>query len=214
MDFVNSLTLYGKVLSNEKEYEFTDNNGKTLVFYKIELECRRKNKEVTDIIPVIVNYPIAKTIQLNTYIMVNGAISSRKSNDDDGKNIIETFAYAKAVYPVTEEEYEESYARNEELINGIVTREPRIRKTNKKRKVASFVVAIHRPTTSHKIISDYVQCVAWDDLAEIASEFKIGDEISLCGRFQSRTYTTQEDKTRTIHEVVLSEVSRWEDSDE
>ena len=56
MDFVNSLTLYGKVLSNEKEYEFTDNNGKTLVFYKIELECRRKNKEVTDIIPVIISY--------------------------------------------------------------------------------------------------------------------------------------------------------------
>lgn len=56
MDFVNSLTLYGKVLSNEKEYEFTDNNSKTLVFYKIELECRRKNKEVTDIIPVIVSY--------------------------------------------------------------------------------------------------------------------------------------------------------------
>jgi len=44
-------------------------------------------------------------------------------------------------------------------------------------------------------------------------DFKIGDEISLCGRFQSRTYTTKEEKTRTIQEVVINEASLWKEEE-
>lgn len=214
MEFLNSLTLYGKVISNEKEYEFVNKSGKTMVFYKIILEClRNQDGSVIDLIPVIVGYPMAKRIQVNDHLLVSGSVSSRKSQDEDGKNIIETFLFATKAHYVLEEDYKEVATRNEHLINGIITRVPKIRQINKGQKIASFVVAIHRNQSgSPKIVSDYIQCVAWNELADYVSSFEIGDKVSLCGRFQSRTYTTKEDKTRTIQEVVLTEASRYNDS--
>ena len=215
MEFLNSLTLYGKVISNEKEYEFVNKLGKTMVFYKIMLECiRKKDSEVVDMIPIILGYPLAKTIQVGDLLQVDGSVSSRKAQDDDGKNIIETFVFANHIFKVNEDEYEEYCTRNEHLINGIVTREPKVRQINNHNKIASFVVAIHRPhKNSTKVVSDYIQCVAWDGLVNDVENFKIGDEISLCGRFQSRTYTTKEEKTRTIQEVVINEASLWKEEE-
>lgn len=215
MEFLNSLTLYGKVISNEKEYEFVNKLGKTMVFYKIMLECiRKKDSEVVDMIPIILGYPLAKTIQVGDLLQVDGSVSSRKAQDDDGKNIIETFVFANHIFKVNEDEYEEYCTRNEHLINGIVTREPKVRQINNHNKIASFVVAIHRPhENSTKVVSDYIQCVAWDSLVNDVEDFKIGDEISLCGRFQSRTYTTKEEKTRTIQEVVINEASLWKEEE-
>ena len=92
MKFLNSLTLYGKVISNEKEYEFVNKLGKTMVFYKIMLECiRKKDSEVVDMIPIIQDILLLKLFKLATYFEVDGSVSSRKAQDDDGKNIIETF---------------------------------------------------------------------------------------------------------------------------
>lgn len=215
MEFLNSLTLYGKVISNEKEYEFVNKLGKTMVFYKIMLECiRKKDSEVVDMIPIILGYPLAKTIQVGDLLQVDGSVSSRKAQDDDGKNIIETFVFANHIFKVNEDEYEEYCTRNEHLINGIVTREPKVRQINNHNKIASFVVAIHRThENSTKVVSDYIQCVAWDSLVNDVENFKIGDEISLCGRFQSRTYTTKEEKTRTIQEVVINEASLWKEEE-
>lgn len=215
MEFLNSLTLYGKVISNEKEYEFVNKLGKTMVFYKVMLECiRKKDSEVVDMIPIILGYPLAKTIQVGDLLQVDGSVSSRKAQDDDGKNIIETFVFANHIFKVNEDEYEEYCTRNEHLINGIVTREPKVRQINNHNKIASFVVAIHRPyENSTKVVSDYIQCVAWNSLVNDVENFKIGDEISLCGRFQSRTYTTKEEKTRTIQEVVINEASLWKEEE-
>ena len=215
MEFLNSLTLYGKVISNEKEYEFVNKLGKTMVFYKVMLESiRKKDSEVVDMIPIILGYPLAKTIQVGDLLQVDGSVSSRKAQDDDGKNIIETFVFANHIFKVNEDEYEEYCTRNEHLINGIVTREPKVRQINNHNKIASFVVAIHRPHENNtKVVSDYIQCVAWDSLVNDVEDFKIGDEISLCGRFQSRTYTTKEEKTRTIQEVVINEASLWKEEE-
>ncbi|MCQ2753843.1 MAG: single-stranded DNA-binding protein [bacterium] len=87
-------------------------------------------------------------------------------------------------------------------ITGKIFKEPIFRLTPKGRKIVDVLLMIQR--TQGK--SDYIPCIFWGDEAEfVANEFKVGDNITIDGRLQSRKYSKIEDGKMLIK--VAYEVS-------
>ena len=93
------------------------------------------------------------------------------------------------------------------LLHGHICKEPIYRITPFKREISDLLLAVNR--AYHK--SDYIPCIAWGRNARFAGELKIGDEITIRGRMQSREYQKQDEKgqpeTRIAYEVSIAELA-------
>lgn len=97
---------------------------------------------------------------------------------------------------------------NNVTLMGRITRDPEIRKTNNDLSVASFSVALDRPSSGGERQTDFINCTAWRGTADfIGKYFHKGDMIALTGSIQSRSYTDKEGNKRTAVEVVANNVS-------
>lgn len=86
---------------------------------------------------------------------------------------------------------------------GNVTKEPDLRTTQTGKEVISFSVAINRG----KDQTDFVPCVAWEQLAQIVHQYvRKGDKIGVTGRVTSRKHEYEPHKTRWITEVVAEKI--------
>lgn len=59
--------------------------------------------------------------------------------------------------------------------------------------------------TAYASSSDYIPCICWNDVAEKAGKYEIGDLVKLSGRLQSREYKMKgtENTIRRIMEVSI-----------
>lgn len=83
---------------------------------------------------------------------------------------------------------------------------PELKTTQTGKPVTSFALAVNRPRRSEDGTSDadFIDCVAWDDLASfICKYFTKGSQMAIEGRLQTRTYTTRSGEKRKVTEVVI-----------
>ena len=75
------------------------------------------------------------------------------------------------------------------------------------REIADLMLAVNRAYGK----SDYIPCITWGRTARFASHLKVGDKVTLLGRFQSRAYQKQlADGTvlnKTAYEVSVGRLS-------
>lgn len=96
-------------------------------------------------------------------------------------------------------------AMNKILLQGRLTKEPKIRLTAKNDKVAHFTIAVDRDFNREE--TDFINCVAFKATAAfIESYFGKGDMILLAGRLQMQTYTAKDGSNRTASEVLTDNV--------
>ena len=74
--------------------------------------------------------------------------------------------------------------------------------------VASFTLAVNRRFKQEgQPEADFINIVAWSKLAEFCSKyFKKGQQVSIVGRLQTRTWEDEQGQKRYVTEVVAEEV--------
>ena len=99
---------------------------------------------------------------------------------------------------------------NKVTLIGRTTKDIELKKTNSNKLVCSFTLAVNRD----KEHSDFIDCIAWNKLAENLERFvKKGNRIGINGRIQTRSYDGQNGKVY-VTEVVADEVEFLENKKE
>ena len=92
---------------------------------------------------------------------------------------------------------------NSVVLVGRLTKDIEIRKTTSGKSVASYTLAVQRD----KEHADFINCVAWNKLAENMSLYcHKGDMVAVEGRINTRSYDNQYGSKTFITEVVADNV--------
>lgn len=93
---------------------------------------------------------------------------------------------------------------NKVLLQGRLTAEPEVKKTQVGKSVCSFTLAVNR---NYGSATDFIRCVAWMEIAELMSRFcHKGDMLVCAGSLQVRSYDAKEGK-RSVTEVKIDEIN-------
>lgn len=97
--------------------------------------------------------------------------------------------------------------RNELELSGVIVKPPVYRKTPMGREITDLLIASQRRYGK----SDYLPVIVWGYAALEAADYRVGDEIKIRGRLQSRKYlktigeTTEE---KTAYEISAGEIEK------
>ena len=89
---------------------------------------------------------------------------------------------------------------------GRITKDIEIRYTQSGKAVAGFSLAINEGYGEKKR-TEYVDCVAWEKLAENLAQYQSkGSLVLVMGRLQKRSYDAQDGSKRYVTEVVAQDI--------
>ena len=186
----NTVTLRGSLHTlPELSHE---NHGKQ--FYRFYLEVPRLSGAV-DILPIIVEEKILNSIDLSggDMITVIGQIRSHNFRENGVRRLM-IFVYAAFL------NVEDGEPINDVTVSGPLCKEPTYRRTPLGREICDVMLAV--PRAFHR--ADYLPCILWGRTAQEVSLCHIRDEVTVCGRLQSRIYTKQTEdgpQERTAYEI-------------
>ena len=97
---------------------------------------------------------------------------------------------------------------NEIILQGRLTDNPELKKTNTGKSVTSFSLAVERDfSTGGEKETDFINIVAWNNTADfITKYFTKGKQMIVKGSLQVRKYQTQNGENRCATEVVADKV--------
>lgn len=90
---------------------------------------------------------------------------------------------------------------NKTTVQGRATSQPEVRKTQSQKSVCNFSLACER---DHNKAVDFINIVAWEELADLAGNLRKGQLVTVDGRLQTRKYTDKDGNGRTATEIVAS----------
>ena len=98
---------------------------------------------------------------------------------------------------------------NKVILMGRLTRDPEVRYTQTNNTlVASFSLAINRRFVrpGEERQADFINIVAWSKLGEFCSKyFRKGQQVSIVGRLQTRTWDDEQGQKHYVTEVIAEE---------
>ena len=86
-------------------------------------------------------------------------------------------------------------------LSGVLCKEPSLRRTPLGREICDITLAVNRRYGR----ADYLPCIAWGAVAQMAAAMDVGDRLTAEGRVQSRTYN--KNLGTTVEQRVAYEVS-------
>ena len=97
---------------------------------------------------------------------------------------------------------------NRVVLIGRLVRDPELRKTQNGTSVCSFTVAVNRRQNQDGTQeADFIQCVAWNKLADNIQLYqRKGNQIGVEGRISTRSYDNQQGQRVYVTEVVAENV--------
>lgn len=169
-----------------------ENHGRQ--FYRFILEVPRLSG-VVDYLPVIVQKQLFDEVDpcAGSMITVCGQIRSHNQRTD-GKRHLLIFIFATAIT------VEDGDAINDVVLEGALCREPIFRRTPLGRDICDVMLAVPRVFRR----ADYLPCILWGRTAQEVTTCHTRDQVRICGRLQSRTYTKLTDngpEERVAYEV-------------
>ena len=169
-----------------------ENHGKR--FHRFYLEVPRLSG-VVDILPVITEESILSAIDptAGEMITVVGQIRSHNSRENGTRRLL-IFVYAAALV------VEDGEPINDVTICGPLCKEPTYRRTPLGREICDVMLAV--PRAFRRAV--FLPCILWGRSALEVSACHVRDEVTICGRLQSRVYTKlTEDgpEERTAYEI-------------
>ncbi len=201
----NKIYLEGKVVEGLEFSHEMYGEG----FYMFKLEVSRLS-DVSDVLNVTISERLLAGMDLKVGddVLVEGQLRSYNKFVDGANRLILTVFARNIDYCI-----ERSKNPNEIFLNGYICKEPVYRTTPFGREIADLLLAVNRPYNK----SDYIPNISWGRNARFCKTLKVGDNIRVWGRLQSREYQKRisEDNviTKVAYEVSISKMERVEDSE-
>jgi len=199
----NYLRLNG-VLTDTPEYGHEVFGEK---FYYATLSVPRLSG-AEDLLPVTLSERLMEggRFEAGTPLSFEGQLRSyNKVIEGSGRLLITGFAQ-RLMDPMSDEN------PNQVQLTGALCKLPSYRTTPFGREIADLMLAVNRAYGK----SDYIPCITWGRTARFASHLKVGDRVTLLGRFQSRDYQKQlPDGTvisKTAYEVSVGRLAMAENA--
>jgi len=197
----NSVTIAGKIISNVEFSHEVYGEG----FYSFILEVPRLSSR-SDKIPVTISERLAgrENLKLNTYVQIDGQFRSYNNYSESGGNKLILTVFAREIAFI------DTDARiknpNQIYLNGYICKPPVYRTTPFGREITDILLAVNRPYNK----SDYIPCIAWGRNARYCGTLKVGDNLKIWGRIQSRDYQkklpTGEVLNKVAYEVSITKL--------
>ena len=98
---------------------------------------------------------------------------------------------------------------NKVILMGRLTKDVELRYTQTGKAVATFNLAVDRKKgeNANGPTADFILCVAWDKLGELAGNYLAkGCQVLVEGRMQVRSYKAKDGSNRYVTEVILEKM--------
>lgn len=201
----NKVTISGTVAS---EPEFSHEVYEEM-FYTFMLDTPRLS-ENSDTIKITVSekFLTGDGISVGDRLKLEGQFRSYNNFTNVGNRLILT-VFVKSLERL-EDFLDEEQNVNSIYLNGYICKQPIYRTTPFGREIADILLAVNRSYNK----SDYIPCIAWGRNAKYAETLKIGDNVVVKGRIQSREYQKKisetEVESKTAFEVSLARLDKVE----
>lgn len=179
-------------------------------FYTFNLAIPRLSNYI-DVLPVTISERLIGgwDIVEGTEVVIEGQLRSYNKLID-GKNRLVLTVFARDIH------LKEEKVKNPNLIflNGFICKKPIYRTTPLNREIADILLAVNRAYNK----SDYIPAIAWGRNARYCEKLKVGDNIKIWGRIQSRPYQKKlpsgEVLEKVAYEVSISKLEVVKDEGE
>lgn len=182
----NKVMLAGKIVAPLKFQ--MEHKGEA--FYRTILQVNRQSGQC-DLIPLILSERLLDDTKNyeGQLVCVTGQFRSY-NNHEQIKTRLLLHAFVKELNLLNS--VEEVGSVNEILLHGFLCKPPVYRKTPLGREIADVLLAVNREYGR----TDYIPCIVWGRNARFASGLKVGDQVQVTGRIQSREYEKMEESEK------------------
>lgn len=197
----NTTNISGKIIS--KPQHSHDIYGEAFYYFTVEIP-RLSRSEDQLVVTVSERLIPIERLEIGKIVYVEGQFRSYNNYTGKGSKLILTI-FAREIKLIDKED-EANKNQNQIFLNGYICKSPIYRTTPFGREIADILVAVNR----HYNKSDYIPCITWGRNARFTSNLKVGDNIKIWGRIQSREYQkkvdSQETITRVAYEVSIAKI--------
>ncbi|CDI50484.1 single-stranded DNA-binding protein [Clostridium tetani] len=175
-------------------------------FYTFSLEVSRLS-EAKDILYVTVSERLIMNMDLKvgSEVVIEGQLRSYNKFINGVNRLILTVFARNIDFCI-----EKSKNPNQIFLNGFICKEPIYRTTPFGREIADVLLAVNRAYNK----SDYIPTIAWGRNSRFCKGLKVGDNIRVWGRLQSREYQKRISEDEVIkkiaYEVSISKMENVE----
>ena len=158
-----------------------------------------RNSGTVDHVPIIVSGDfLTSTKGEGKYVEVKGSIRTRDVEGEDGKQHLKVFVFVDKIN-ITDDlgKLENPMNLNYVYLKALICNTPHLRKTPKGKTIADFIVM---KQFAHKY---FIPCICWSKMAYYSQNFSRHDEVTIEGRFQSRTYY-KNDEAKETYELSVT----------
>lgn len=161
-----------------------------------------------DNIPVIVSERLTDTSEYRAgrFVRIEGQF--RSYNALNGGPKLSLMVFVREIDFIEEEEHMQDI--NQVILNGFICKPPVYRTTPFNREITDILLAVNRAYNK----SDYIPCISWGRNARYCGKRKVGDNVRITGRIQSRKYQKKlPDGTvldKVAYEVSISKLELFE----
>lgn len=193
-------------LENELKYSHQRNGIK---FYRTRVIAERVSG-IEDYVPVMIPDRVLRQISVpndklkGKWVKIAGEFSSCNKIGEDGRRQLDLFLLVR--YIEFCDEPGEYININLVELTGYICKPTVLRKTPLGTSITDIHIAINKSCAK----SNYIPCITWNAVAEIASLLKVGERIKIRGRIQSRPYfkrvspNSEEGIWKTAYEVSVA----------
>lgn len=197
----NIANISGKIIS-KPEYSH-DIYGEAFYYFTVEIPRLSRSEDRLSVTVSERLIPLEK-LEIGKMVYVEGQFRSYNNYTGSGSKLLLT-VFAREIKFV-EKEDDDCKNQNQIELNGYICKKPIYRTTPFGREIADILVAVNR----HYNKSDYIPCITWGRNARFTSNLKVGDNIKIWGRIQSREYQKRvesgESVTRVAYEVSIAKI--------
>lgn len=182
----NKVMLAGKITSPfEFQMEYKGEN-----FYRTTLQVKRQSGQY-DFIPLLLSERLLDDTKdyEGLSVCVTGQFRSYNSHEET-KTYLLLHVFVKELDILDSDE--EAGSMNEIFLQGFLCKAPVHRKTPLGREIADVLLAVNREYGR----TDYIPCIVWGRKARYVSRLKVGDQVQVTGRIQSREYEKMEESEK------------------
>lgn len=164
-----------------------------------------------DLIPIVIpNLLIGQKMMRKSlkgkWVKITGVFKSKMESDH-----LNLFLFAREITIYEDKNVlEDDTCLNKIYLNGCICKKPIYRFTPLGKEISDLFIAVNTVYGE----SYYIPCIAWGKCARLVSSFKVGEQIELHGRIQSRIYYKRDllnpdiKESKTAYEISANEVKR------
>ncbi|MBP2033367.1 single-stranded DNA-binding protein [Clostridium algifaecis] len=186
----NKIYLEGEVISELSFSHEMYGEG----FYTFNIKVPRLS-DANDILFITISERLMNDIDINigVQVLIEGQLRSYNKFVDGANRLILT-VFARNISLCTEK----SKNPNQIFLDGFICKEPVYRTTPFGREISDMLLAVNRAYNK----SDYIPTIAWGRNSRFCKSLKVGDNIRVWGRLQSREYQKKVSESEIIKKVA------------